>query len=505
MINENLQTRTRRLRYFYFTWISFLFTIFLINILEYYSLYVFLLFLALFSIFQIFYPKMRFNFIFISFWIIVWSIIWIHNINVMENNRWVIFKDDINTKKKTLISWEIKDIYKTSEYSNNYILKVKSLDTKSINSDINLLLTTQKWITYKPWDGIEFKSIIMPIEALEDFEYDKYMLTKDIYWKTNLQTSKITWNNLTWIGNSIYKVRISILNSINLIFPWDTAKLLAWIYLWVRSDFSQELQGEFNNSWLSHIIAVSWYNITVLIIFLSVIFRFLPDKLKLIIVIIWIWFFVMLVWNNIPALRAAIMWSIGFLAVTYWKRINIYSLLLATTILFVLINPYTLNYDVSFHLSFLAILWIVISSKYIEERLKYIPKIFWIKESLSTTLSVAIFTVPIMVVNFKRFSIISPISNILVTPLVPISMLFWWLSVVLNYISTNLWYYVWFLWYIPLKLILILTSYLGNLKYSAIDVDFWEISSYIMIIYFYSLFFLISYMHKNTIDLSAQD
>ncbi|HBY75402.1 TPA: hypothetical protein DEG21_06230 [Patescibacteria group bacterium] len=52
------------------------------------------------------------------------------------------------------------------------------------------------------------------------------------------------------------------------------------------------------------------------------------------------------------------------------------------------------------------------------------PNKFEIKEALVLTLCSVIFTLPIIVVNFGQLSIISPISNILVTFAIPLSMLF---------------------------------------------------------------------------------
>jgi predicted membrane metal-binding protein len=73
-----------------------------------------------------------------------------------------------------------------------------------------------------------------------------------------------------------------------------------------------------------------------------------------------------------------------------------------------------LNYDISFQLSFLAVLGLIYTKNFFDKIFSFIPKILAIRESFVLTLSAFSFTIPIMIVYFGQVSILSPLANIAV-------------------------------------------------------------------------------------------
>jgi len=65
-----------------------------------------------------------------------------------------------------------------------------------------------------------------------------------------------------------------------------------------------------------------------------------------------------------------------------------------------LFSPLILNYDVSFQLSFLAVLGIVYLSDFFKKVFKFMPEFLAIRESFVMTMSALIMTIPIMIFNF---------------------------------------------------------------------------------------------------------
>ena len=88
-------------------------------------------------------------------------------------------------------------------------------------------------------------------------------------------------------------------------------------------------------------------------------------------------------------------------------------------------NPLLLLYDVSFQLSFLSSLGIIYLFSIFNKLLKFIPQnLLGAREILATTFSAYIFSLPILAYNFGSVSLISPVSNILILPMVPWLMAF---------------------------------------------------------------------------------
>ena len=283
------------------------------------------------------------------------------------------------------------------------------------------------------------------------------------------------------------------------IYPKQYWWLLSWILIWEKSDISKEIKDEFNKSWLSHILAVSGFNVTILIIFLSLLFRFLPWYFRFIVIAFFITFYYLIVWENIPALRASIMWIVSYLSIINIRKLENFNILMAIIFILVLINPLILNYDISFHLSFLAVFWIIYTQDFFKKIFSKIPETLSIKDSLVITLSALVFTIPIILVNFGQMSIISPLSNVLVAPAIPLSMLFWFLSIITYNIHELIWISFWFFSWIFLKYIMIIADFLGNLSFSFIFVNLWSYKYLFEFIYFILIIFLILYFKKEEI------
>jgi len=127
------------------------------------------------------------------------------------------------------------------------------------------------------------------------------------------------------------------------------------------------------------------------------------------------------------AVRAGIMAAL-LMTAQYFGRLSLASraVLFAATLM-LLFNPLLLRLDVGFQLSFLAILGIVYLQPTFFNYLKKIPNptFFPIRITFSATLAAQIFTLPILIYNFGRIPLLSPIANVLIVPfLAPFTILF---------------------------------------------------------------------------------
>jgi len=99
------------------------------------------------------------------------------------------------------------------------------------------------------------------------------------------------------------------------------------------------------------------------------------------------------------------------------------AIVLFTLLLMVIWSPYSLNYDVSLHLSFLAVIGIIYTQDFFKRVFKFLPELLNIREAFVLTMAALSFTLPIMIFNFGQVSILAPIANIAVTWTIPLAML----------------------------------------------------------------------------------
>ena len=480
--------------------VSFLFWVFLNNYFIDYGLSIIIfLFLSVFILnFIIYFGRYKlyflyFLFIFIGF--ILWIFISNSHLEVVDKNLSFIEAYDNNFYSEIKI--EIKDTYKIKEYENEYIAKLISInDIDLVIKDIEILWLVKiaKNFKVKSWDIIKSKSKIILINDFNEFEYKNFMLSKNIYFKTYLPFIDIIWdNNQNSIITQIDILREESLKIIYDIYPQNEAIFLWWILLWARESLPEDLKQNFNNSWLTHFIAVSGFNITILIIFFSFLFKGLPIFLKTILITIVIVLFTLLVWDTAPVIRASIMWLIAYYILMSGRKWSVFTILMFTAFVMAIISPFILNYDVSFALSFLAVFWIVYTQKFWKKVFNFMPETLAIREAFVLTMSALVFTLPIMLFNFWQVSILSPLANVAVTWTIPIAMLLWFISILAYIINPFFWYAVWYLDWIFLKWDMLVVNFFWTKDFSVFQYDFWEYKNYIQTVYFLSIIFIILY------------
>ena len=185
----------------------------------------------------------------------------------------------------------------------------------------------------------------------------------------------------------------------------------------------QELQDAFTRVGVSHMIAVSGYNITIIAEMLLMLGLFFG---------LWrkhaIWFalsgiilFIIMIGLPASAARAGTMAGIVFLALQTGRLARPERALLFAGAAMLLVNPLLLRYDVGFQLSFLATLGILWVSPYYE---CFAPRGVILKkigELLIMTLAVELFVLPVILLTFHTFSPLVIVGNLLIV-LIPFAM-----------------------------------------------------------------------------------
>jgi len=482
---------------FIYSWIFLLFWIFTNNLTKDYktSLLVLLILVVLFLCYFLLIKKYKILLIFIIISFTMWISISSYNLNKIHNNEELLQKF---YNKNSTITLQIHSINKITNDKIEYIVIVKQINELKLNNTIKAIINTNKNSKFDKWKIIKSKIKIYEIKNFNWFSYKYYMLSKNIYFKSYLYNYEYIWNiEINKIEKYIIKFRKKVLKSIYEIYPKEEAIFLWWILIWARESLPNQLKQDFNNSGLTHFIAVSWFNITILIIFITYIIKYFPIWLKSLIITISIVFFTILVWDTAPVIRASIMWLIWYYILISWRKWNILSIVILTGIIMIIYSPLSLNYDVSLHLSFLAVLWIIYSQKFFENFFSFLPNILEIKTAFTLTLSALVFTLPIMIFNFGQVSILAPFSNIAVTWTIPIAMIFGFLSIVVYFVYPIWWIIIWYITWIFLKWDIMIVHFFWNLDWSLIKFNLWIYSNHIEILYFIILLFIIIWFRKK--------
>ncbi len=323
--------------------------------------------------------------------------------------------------------------------------------TTSVPVSGRVLVTTDLFPVYYYGDVLSVHGQLKKPEQVVEpdgrvFDYPAYILKDNI-------TETISFGSITYtgrnIGNPILKFLYSIedhfVKSMQAVLPEPEAGLLAGIVLGAQT-LSQTMSNTFRSAGLSHIVVLSGYNITIVAeSVMSVALVFAP-MYAFFISIIAVVLFVLMSGSGASAVRAGIMSMVALLGRRYGKSYSAGRALFFACMVMIIWNPMTLLFDPSFHLSVLATIAIVymspITQSFVDKLLAKIQSERWnflknktTVEIFSTTLSAQIFVLPYILYISGNIQLLSLPANMLILPLVPITMLLGFLTGLFGLIS----------------------------------------------------------------------
>ena len=187
--------------------------------------------------------------------------------------------------------------------------------------------------------------------------------------------------------------------------------------------------------------------------------------------------FVIITGASSSAVRAGIMGILLIWAIKNGRLANSQNAILFAADIMLLIKPLLFRWDTGFQLSFLASIGIIYLYPFFQNYLIKKHKIFGLSEILFLTISAQIFVLPLIALDFQKLSLISPLANLLVLPIIPLTMLLGFLAATFSFISYYLALIFAWLAFLPLKYEMLIINFLAGFKYSALNVKivWWEV------------------------------
>lgn len=270
-----------------------------------------------------------------------------------------------------------------------------------------------------------------------------------------------------WLREALINLKLAIIDRYNGVLPSDEAMLLGGITFGAKQNFKIELKNAMAASGTTHLVAISGYNITIIVIAAEELLGvLLARRAKFFATVALMVLFVLMTGLQSSAIRAAIM---GFLALAAKESGRVFSMrngIALTAAAMVALQPTVLVYDVGFELSFLSLLGIVCLCDPLKKAAQKIFRyedsgVFEWKESAVTTLSAQLGTMPVLIAVFNQFSATAIFANVLVLGTVPLTMLLGFVIAVLGFVAPYL------AWFVAKAAWLLLAYQLGVIRFFA--------------------------------------
>lgn len=326
-------------------------------------------------------------------------------------------------------------------------IKVKiSLPAQAGTSTV--LVTTDRYPEYKYLDKVKITGKLETPDTggtlTDSFNYKNYLMKDGIYSvmnfpKVELVSEKHQYNVFSYLYEKILFCKQKIRESIRHNFLPPQSSILEGTVLGDNGAMTNDLKSKLNITGLRHIIAVSGTHVVILssiIMSLLLAAGFWRGQ-AFYIALVFICIYIILTGLPPSGVRAGIMGGVYLLSQKIGRQTMGPRLIILACATMLLVNPLLLFYDVGFQLSFLAVLGLI----YLEPLIKVLIKKFTKDKAenfvsiISTTFAAQIFTLPIMVYNFGNISFVSPITNLLILPIVYWLMILGFLASILGIFS----------------------------------------------------------------------
>jgi competence protein ComEC len=413
-----------------------------------------------------------------------------------------------------IISFQISDYFiqkNSSAYLNGYFVKTLAIiddEPEYKESSIwlraelegdyhgRVLIKTKLYAhQYNYGDEVFFEGKLEKPENFLDFDYQAYLAKEGIYSVANYPKIEIVgYQPNSFVKAYLLKIKNSFEEKINNILPEPESGFLNGLILGERQSMNKDLKEKMQKSGTSHLVALSGYNITIICsaVLSLLLFFGLKRGIAFWLAVLFVVLFVLMTGASASVVRAGIMGVLFLLSQKVGRLYHPRNALFLAGAMMILINPKILRFDFAFQLSFAATLGLIYFYPFLEKVLKAGKSSFfnW-RNILATTLAAQLAVLPLIILRFGYFPIVSPISNIFILSLIPITMFFGFLVGVLGFLFFGLANVLGLIPYLLLKIEILIITFFGSLKFAIISLGeekeliFWVALFIIMVFSFY--------------------
>ena len=224
-------------------------------------------------------------------------------------------------------------------------------------------------------------------------------------------------------GDVALEVRDGFAAKVKQAIPEPEASLGVGYLLGAKSALPTHLSDALRIAGLTHIVVASGYNLMILVRIGRRLFAKISKYLATLSGAVLIVGFIAMTGMSATMMRAGLVAGMGLWAWYVGRKFHPVTLLGLAAMITVLIDPSFALGDLGWLLSFSAFAGVMIIAPIVTSYFFGGDRVPFVGGLLIETLSAIVATTPVMIMAFGQFSVVAPIANVLVVPMIPITML----------------------------------------------------------------------------------
>lgn len=357
-------------------------------------------------------------------------------------------------------------------------VRPETVNGNFIDDSKNVLISTDRFVDVSYGGRVRAVGALMAPEAFETdsgrtFNYPHYLWAHGISRTMSFAEVSVLEDGAG--GNALVarllSVKHALIRGIKRALPEPYAALAEGLLVGEKQALGDSLYQAFVASGVVHIIVLSGYNVALVInsvLFLSL--RVLPRLVGYAVAAVFVLAFAVMTGASETTIRATII-ALLMMTARVLRRPGaaLRGLVIAAAIM-ALANPFLVLYDLSFQLSVMATLGLVLFSDAIASRLHFVPERLGLREIMATTLATQITVLPLLVLSIGAVSLVFLPTNILVLPVVPLAMFLSFIAATLLLVLPATFVFIAFPAYLALAYIIAIPEFFGGLPFASLPI-----------------------------------
>ncbi|MFD1630656.1 ComEC/Rec2 family competence protein [Pseudopedobacter beijingensis] len=363
--------------------------------------------------------------------ILISILFFISGLTICLKHQEINYNTHFSKKAPKYLTVTVQDNPRTKGDIARFPVRIKHIiDTNNLQLPAkgNLLLAvkfdTLKKLNIKYGDQLLIRAKFSETEAPynpAEFNYKKHLSFKRIYHQSFINTDEIISLN-TNKGNPIIAFSLNFREKLVHQFKKhlenkNSQSVASTLILGDRSELDEEILTAYQKTGTLHILSVSGMHVAIVVLLLNFLFKPLEKNklgraVRLISMLILIWFYSLLTGLDPSILRAAVMLSFVLIARFIAVKTNTYNIIAATALFILMIDPFNIR-NIGFQLSFLAVLGLIY----------YYPKLYHLLyfknrfldlvwQCAAVSIAAQITTTPLSLLYFHQFPVYFVVSNL---------------------------------------------------------------------------------------------
>jgi competence protein ComEC len=324
-------------------------------------------------------------------------------------------------------------------------------------------------------DKVSFRgSVRIPKEFENEygrvFNYERFCMAQGIHYEAHFPSlAQREGNDGLLLFRALFFIKHLWHDGVARVLPEPHASLAEGITVGAKQSLGDEWYEIFRITGLTHIIVLSGFNLTIVACGIMVLFRRFAFA-GVVVGSCGVVCFAFMAGLSATVVRASVMAIVGLFALHAKRPQTATRLLFLAGFGMLVWNPFLLCFDIGFQLSFLATEGLIGIAPFFEKVFSWVSERWALRAILSATCAAQVATFPLIAWYMGSLSLVAPLTNLLVLPVVPFAMGSTFLAGVVGAFSPALAYPFALSAFLPLAWILDVASFFAKTPFASVGV-----------------------------------